>query len=124
VSRSPSITPFVDAADVQAALKCSRSTAYYHLRRASGRTSGTGTLLRVPLRTWERYAREVFECHGSGNCPAEPFRRSSTIATASGASKARAAPIERRLKMLHGDSSGKPKIPIPQPRTKRRLEPL
>lgn len=52
------ITIFVSVEDVIAALRCSRSLAYDHLRRASGRPAGTRGLLRVPSLRWEDYLRE------------------------------------------------------------------
>ena len=46
---------FVSAKDVVATLGCSPSTAHKLLRDASGRTVGTGELLRVDARTWEQF---------------------------------------------------------------------
>src|SRR5258708_21045422 len=56
------LTIWVGVKDVMHALGCSRSTAYEHLRRASGRSSGRRGLLRVEANVWERYAKEVFGC--------------------------------------------------------------
>ena len=54
------ITQFVTVADVQEALQCSRTTAYEHLRRAAGRKAGDRGMLRVAVRTWERYVAQAF----------------------------------------------------------------
>jgi hypothetical protein len=53
------ITVFVSVDDVVAALGCSRSTAYEHLRRAARREAGARGLLRVPVAVWEDYLRET-----------------------------------------------------------------
>ncbi len=53
------LTKWVGVVDVQAALGCSRTTAYEHLRRAAaqlGRPPGKRGLLRVSLEEWEHYA--------------------------------------------------------------------
>ena len=54
-ARALPITQFVGAAEVMAALGCSRATAYEHLRRAAARKPGDRGLLRVPVEVWERY---------------------------------------------------------------------
>jgi len=51
----PALEPCVSARDVMAALGCSRSAAYEHLRRASGRGEGTRGLLRVRQSVWNTY---------------------------------------------------------------------
>lgn len=53
------LTQYVSATDVQSALGCSRSQAYYHLRAAAGRTDGTRSALRVAVHVWERYAKRL-----------------------------------------------------------------
>lgn len=58
-SRS-NIHRLVSARDVMAAVGCSKSAAYRHLREAAGRPNGTGKTLRVPVDTWERYAKRAF----------------------------------------------------------------
>jgi len=60
--RSLALTIHVGAAEVVAAFGCSRSAAYRHLRAASGRTAGTGAMLRVDLDSWETYARRIHSC--------------------------------------------------------------
>jgi hypothetical protein len=52
------MTAWVSAEDVVHAVGCSRSKANEYLRAASGRTVGTGRLLRVPVDVWEAWARE------------------------------------------------------------------
>jgi hypothetical protein len=56
----PSATQWICASDVQRLLGCSRSSAYRHLRAASGRHRGEAKLLRVPLAKWEQYAEDTF----------------------------------------------------------------
>ncbi len=56
------LTIWVGVKDVIRALGCSKSCAYEHLRRASGRSSGRRGLLRVEANVWERYAKEAFGC--------------------------------------------------------------
>jgi hypothetical protein len=58
------LTQFVRACDVQDALGCSRSMAYWHLAQAIGVRSEEqkGRMLRCPLLRWERYAERVFQC--------------------------------------------------------------
>jgi hypothetical protein len=53
---SPKVEAYVSAADVQAALGCSRSAAYRHMRAAAGRPVGTRRMLRVTTESWRRYA--------------------------------------------------------------------
>src|SRR5260370_38077652 len=54
----------VRAGDVQDALGCSRSMAYWHLAQAIGvrPEEQKGRMLRCPLLRWERYAERVFQC--------------------------------------------------------------
>jgi len=117
MSKHVSITQFVDASDVQQSLKCSRSKAYEHLRRAAGRRPSERGMLRVPARLWERYVKETFEWHGTES--AKVSGRSSTtiemVGVDSGAPDARTS---GQLKLLEGGSNEKPKIPIPRPRTR------
>jgi hypothetical protein len=56
--RNLALTKFVSANDVQRVLGCSKSHAYEHLRRATGKT-GRG-LLRASVEVWEAYARSMF----------------------------------------------------------------
>src|SRR5260370_11022680 len=58
------LTQFVRACDVQDALGCSRSMAYWHLAQAIGvrPEEQEGRMLRCPLLRWERYAERVFQC--------------------------------------------------------------
>lgn len=52
---------YVSAADVQASLRCSRSTAYWHLARAARRTEDQRRrLLRVEESVWLRYVARTF----------------------------------------------------------------
>lgn len=46
---------FVDVHDVRKTMKCSRSVAYEHMRRAVGRQTGQRGQLRVPLYVWREY---------------------------------------------------------------------
>lgn len=57
----PKVPAFVSARDVQAALGCSKSAAYRHLRFAAGRPMGTRKMLRVSTVTWARYAARTFD---------------------------------------------------------------
>ncbi len=57
-SRVP-ITGFVSYRDVMEAIRCSKSAAYRHLRKAVGRPNGTHKALRAPVDMWERYARRT-----------------------------------------------------------------
>src|SRR5262245_20245609 len=120
MSRAPGIsdlTEFVTPADVQRVLQCSRSTAYEHLRRASGRPPEQRGLLRVPVRTWERYIREHFEWQTSTRATgANTGAQSSTIGMAGVTSAQPSARTKGPLKLLLTASSAKPKIPITQPR--------
>jgi hypothetical protein len=63
------LTRFVGARAVMQALDCSRSTAYEHLRRASGRLKAQKGLLRVAVAVWERYAAQTF---GAGEVQPTP----------------------------------------------------
>jgi hypothetical protein len=56
--RNFALTKFVSANDVQRVLGCSKSHAYEHLRRATGKTGGG--LLRASVEVWEAYARSMF----------------------------------------------------------------
>ncbi len=106
------ITQFVSVKDVQSALHCSLSTAYTHLRKASGRTEGHG-LLRVRLDTWERYINEVL-CGSSngqtlptGNVNTETSRGNSLSALPN-------APIRKQQRRGRLNGSAAPVIPIPR----------
>ncbi len=59
--RTPRLSHYVGMKDVMDALDCSKSTAYRHLREASGRVNGTGKSLRVLVEVWERYAKRTFD---------------------------------------------------------------
>src|SRR5688572_10734326 len=61
------LTSWVSAADVQRALGCARSTAFMYLRQAAGRPPGERGLLRVPVETWEAYAKEMIGCPKTGS---------------------------------------------------------
>ncbi len=61
-SRDFPLTAFVRVKDVMRALGCSRSLAYEHLRRAAQRMPGARGLLRVPVRVWEKYVLEAYQC--------------------------------------------------------------
>jgi hypothetical protein len=52
------MSSWVSADDVVTAVGCSRSKANAYVRAAAGRSVGTGELLRVPVETWEAWARE------------------------------------------------------------------
>jgi hypothetical protein len=52
------MSAWVGPAEVERALGCSRSKAHEYLRGASGRSIGTGELLRVPVDVWECWARD------------------------------------------------------------------
>jgi hypothetical protein len=52
---SAGLTQFMTPKEIQDALKCSRASAYRHVRRAAGK-AGRG-LLRVAFEDWERYPR-------------------------------------------------------------------
>jgi hypothetical protein len=52
---------FVDVTDVMNSMKCSRSAAYEHLRKAGGRLPGQRGQLRVPIYVWLRYVRARFD---------------------------------------------------------------
>jgi hypothetical protein len=51
------IPVFLDVGDVMASMKCTRTTAYAHVRRAVGRMPGARGQLCVPVYVWDRYAR-------------------------------------------------------------------
>jgi len=117
-ARRSSITEFIDAGDVAHALKVSRSTAYEHLRRAAGRPPGSRGLLRVPVRVWERYVKEVFEWPSSGSA-ARSIRPSTTTPPASGGGRPPTSPTLAPLTLLPGGSSAKPTIPTMRQRKTR-----
>jgi hypothetical protein len=112
---SVDITIFVDAEDVQRALKCSRTSAYGHLRKATGRTNGRG-MLRAPVSVWEEYVSEVFGCDSTNT--GRPGTRTSRLAV-SAKGGARAARTGKQLKQWLESGSEKRLIPITQPRRKR-----
>lgn len=105
IARVLPLTVYVAAADVQRALGCSRSLAYWHLARAAGRVEGSRGLLRVPLHTWEEYARRTFV-----EAQEEPKARPQ-------APRAHRAPAPG-LRLVANDS-----IRATQPRTKKRKDP-
>lgn len=119
MSSAVDITQFIDASDVQRALKCSRSKAYEHLRRAAGRGPNERGMLRVPARLWERYVKEIFEWHGSGSARVSG-KSSITTEMVGVGSRAPSAPTSRQPRLLVVESSERPKIPIPRPRTRPR----
>jgi hypothetical protein len=55
------IPVFLDVQDVMASMKCARTTAYAHMRKALGRLPGARGHLRVPVYVWQRYVRMQFD---------------------------------------------------------------
>src|SRR5689334_2764673 len=102
MSRQASITECITAEDVQRALRCSRSTAYEPLRRASGRPPDcAGMMLRVSIRAWERYFRETFEQWQTSTKPAaNTTERSTTTSTVVDDSSQQSARTRGPLRLL------------------------
>ena len=119
------ITVFVCAADVERAVGCSRSAAYDHLRRASGRAPGARGMLRVSIATWESYAEKTWGTEvravGSSDVVASGTRTFTPTKTAKGgASKSpRGALIAQPRRPSIANSNGMPPIPITRPPTAR-----
>jgi hypothetical protein len=55
------IPVFIDVHDVMDSMKCSRTTAYAHMRAALRRMPGERGQLRVPVYVWHRYVRARFD---------------------------------------------------------------
>lgn len=55
------IPVFIDVKDVMTSMKCSRTTAYAHMRQAIGRRPGERGQLRVPIYVWQRYVDAMFD---------------------------------------------------------------
>src|SRR5882762_2082509 len=91
------LVPCVRASDVINQLGCSRSFAYFHLKRCAqqhlGRGQGVRGMLRVPVHAWESYWKEVLACgttHGSTS-GAGSGGDGSTASTATASTSARGA---------------------------------
>ncbi|HMJ14092.1 MAG TPA: hypothetical protein VK524_21895 [Polyangiaceae bacterium] len=66
------IPVFVDVHDVMGSMKCSRTTAYAHMRAALRRAPGVRGHIRVPLYVWQRYVQAQFDPESSAH--ARPIR--------------------------------------------------
>ena len=116
--RGLAITQWVSVKDVMRALSCPRSTAYLHLRRASGRKPGERGLLRVPLEIWERYAQEEFQCQGSTNA-GRSGGRGSMMARGDGSGRRRTARTRTRRRASPSSEKCEEPIRVTRPGTKR-----
>jgi len=70
---------FVDVHDVMGSMKCSRTTAYAHMRAALQRTPGMRGSIRVPLYVWQRYVQAQFDPESSAT-HARPTRPAVSVA--------------------------------------------
>jgi hypothetical protein len=121
------VTVYMTAKRVMAALGCKRAKAYEELRKAAGRTAGTGTALRVTVEQWEAYRRHA---DGEGTKWDREDRRGITSAksgaarsgtepsgsTAIASRGARGAPTKRQLGPFSRGGSVMPLIRPLRPR--------
>lgn len=100
-------TTLLTPEDIRAALKCSRSTAYAHMRRALGRGPGEGGLLRIHPDVWEQYARTLWGNSSETKAAPRSTRRPAT----------RGQP---RLRLIVDNDTSAGGIRPTQPRTKKK----
>jgi hypothetical protein len=112
------MTAWVSAEDVVHAVDCSRSKANEYLRAASGRTVGTGRLLRVPVDVWEAWARDnlINGFAQAGRRTGRTSRHINRPASGTRAPTAPRPPRRRNLGPWSGAESKLPLIPLLAPR--------
>jgi len=92
---------FIDVHDVMRSMKCSRTMAYGHMRKALGRAPGERGQLRVPVYVWLRYVQRRFDREHERP---QPGRRASSVKEVTAAT---AIPITR--------PRTKPRADVPRP---------